>query len=124
MVGTDLSQVRLHTDARADQLTHLLQARAFTTGPEIFLRRGEYRPGSTAGQRLLAHELTHVAQQMGGAVNADGVSGLPLGAAGAGVIQRLKIGDLDTEDNTDLALLKSRVLRMTLAGINAMLAKI
>ncbi len=42
-----------------------LQARAFTTGQDIFLRQGEYQPASTEGQRLLAHELTHVVQQDG-----------------------------------------------------------
>ena len=121
VIGTDLSQVRLHTDARADQLAYLLQARAFTTGPEIFLRRGEYRPGSTAGQRLLAHELTHVAQQTGGTLSADGVSRLPLAAAGAGVIQRMKIGDFDTDVPEHLDNLKMKILEMeTLSEVSAM----
>jgi Domain of unknown function (DUF4157) len=62
VLGADFQGVRLHTDPQADRLNRMLGARAFTTGQEIFLRRGEYRPGSTAGQRLLAHELTHVAQ--------------------------------------------------------------
>ncbi len=125
VVGMDLSQVRLHTDARADQLTRLLRARAFTTGPEIFLRRGEYLPGSIAGQRLLAHELTHVAQQTGGAVNADGVSGPPLGVAPAGVIQRMKIGDHDTEDELGLGSLKKQVRKMkNLSDIEAMQSEI
>ena len=125
VVGTDLSQVRLHTDARADQLTYLLQARAFTTGPEIFLRRGEYRPGSPAGQRLLAHELTHVAQQTGGTLNADGVSRLPLAAAGAGVIQRMKIGDRDTDVPEHLDNLKMKILEMeTLSEVSAMRSNI
>jgi hypothetical protein len=104
-VGTDLSRVRLHADARADQLTRLLGARAFTTGSEIFLRRGEYRPGSAAGRRLLAHELTHVAQQAGGAVGAGPVSGI----SGTGAIQRMKIDGLDTDAEKELAELLSRI---------------
>jgi len=64
--GTDFARVRLHTDAQADWVSRVLGARAFTTGQEIFFRRGEYRPGALAGQRLLAHELTHVAQQEAG----------------------------------------------------------
>ena len=61
--GADLSHVRMHADERADQLTRMLRARAFTSGADIFFRRGEYAPGSAAGQSLLAHELTHAIQQ-------------------------------------------------------------
>jgi hypothetical protein len=65
-MGADFSGVRVHTDSTADHLTRALQARAFTTGPDIFLRQGEYNPSTRAGQALLAHELTHVVQQGGG----------------------------------------------------------
>jgi hypothetical protein len=63
--GADFSGVRVHADATADQLNHSLQAQAFTTGQNIFFRRGAYAPGSQSGQRLLTHELTHVVQQTG-----------------------------------------------------------
>ncbi len=63
--GADFSGVRIHTDANADVLNQSLQARAFTTGEDIFFRSGEYRPDVSSGQRLLAHELTHVVQQQG-----------------------------------------------------------
>jgi len=62
----DFSQVRVHTNAEADVLNRDLNARAFTTGSDIFFRSGEYRPGNTNGRELLAHELTHVVQQRGG----------------------------------------------------------
>ena len=62
----DFSGVRVHADGRADRLNRSLQARAFTTGQDIFLRQGEYRPGSSEGRRLLAHEMAHVVQQSGG----------------------------------------------------------
>ncbi len=61
--GTDFSGVKIHTDTQSDQLNQLVQAKAFTTGKDIFFRQGEYSPGSLAGQELLAHELTHVVQQ-------------------------------------------------------------
>ena len=61
--GVDLSSVRVHTDSRADSLNQVLQATAFTTGQDIFFRQGAYSPGSSSGQNLLAHELTHVIQQ-------------------------------------------------------------
>ncbi len=61
--NADFRHVRVHTDAQADQLNDSLQATAFTVGPHIFFRQGEYSPTSAAGQELLAHELTHVVQQ-------------------------------------------------------------
>ncbi|MBE2200214.1 MAG: DUF4157 domain-containing protein [Anaerolinea sp.] len=61
--AADFSGVRVHTGGQADALNQSLSARAFTTGPDIFFRQGEYNPGSRAGQELLAHELTHVVQQ-------------------------------------------------------------
>lgn len=64
--GTDFSGVRIHTDSQSDTLNRSVQARAFTTGSDIFFRSGEYQPGSSGGQELLAHELTHVVQQGGG----------------------------------------------------------
>lgn len=63
--GADFSQVKIHTDSQAHQLNQSIQARAFTTGQDIFFRRGEYQPHTRPGQTLLAHELTHVVQQQG-----------------------------------------------------------
>ena len=62
-LGADFARVRLHTDVQADQLSRALQAQAFTTGRDIFFRRGEYDADSIRGQHTLAHELTHVVQQ-------------------------------------------------------------
>lgn len=66
--GADFSGVRVHNNSNADQLNRSLNARAFTTGPDIFFKQGEYNPGNREGQALLAHELTHVVQQNGNAV--------------------------------------------------------
>ena len=62
-MGADFSGVKVHTDSQSDQLNQSIQARAFTTGQDVFFRQGEYNPGSRGGQELLAHELTHVVQQ-------------------------------------------------------------
>jgi hypothetical protein len=64
--GRDLGAVRVHSDAAAHQAAADLDARAFTVGRDIFFAPGEYRPDSVDGDRLLAHELTHVVQQDGG----------------------------------------------------------
>jgi hypothetical protein len=61
--GADFSQVRTHTDSQSDQLNRSIQAKAFTTGRDIFFRAGEYNPDSLSGKELLAHELTHTVQQ-------------------------------------------------------------
>ena len=68
--GADFSGVRIHANLEADVLNRSLEARAFTTGQDIFFRQGEYQPGSQQGKQLLAHELTHVRQQSGSQTNA------------------------------------------------------
>jgi Domain of unknown function (DUF4157)/Calpain family cysteine protease len=68
-MGADFSRVRVHTDHQADQLNRSIQAKAFTTGQDVFFRQGEYKPESSAGQKVLAHELTHVVQQQSGRVS-------------------------------------------------------
>lgn len=64
--GTDLSGVRVHTDSTADKLSRSLQANAFTTGSDIFFRKGTYQPGTSSGDHLIGHELAHVATEGGG----------------------------------------------------------
>lgn len=63
VMGHDFSDVHVHTDDRADQLSHQLGATAFTTGRDVFFRSGAYDPAGQSGRRLIAHELTHVVQQ-------------------------------------------------------------
>ena len=64
--GLDLSSVRVHTDESAAASADALNARAFTIGEHVVFGAGEFAPHSAEGQALLAHELTHVAQQQGG----------------------------------------------------------
>lgn len=61
--GRDFSNVRVHADAAADTASRALAARAFTVGGDVAFARGEYRPGTDAGRRLIAHELVHTLQQ-------------------------------------------------------------
>ncbi len=70
--GYDFSQVRVHTSPEANDLSQQLGAKAFTTGKDIYFKDGAYDPGSSGGQELLAHELTHVVQQGSGAVSGGG----------------------------------------------------
>ena len=59
----DFGKVRVHTDAHANESAQAVNALAYTAGPQIVFGAGHYRPGTTAGRQLLAHELTHVVQQ-------------------------------------------------------------
>lgn len=63
--GWDFSNVRIHADARSAVAARAVQARAFTSGPNIVFGEGEYSPGTSSGKSLIAHELTHVVQQGG-----------------------------------------------------------
>ena len=69
--GSSFDGVRVHTDSRAGSLADSLGARAFTVGSDVAFAGGEYRPGSLAGDALIAHELAHTIQQRGGTTAAD-----------------------------------------------------
>ena len=60
---TDFSHVRVHTDDRAADSARSVNALAFTVGRDVVFGAGQYMPGTSAGKRLMAHELTHVVQQ-------------------------------------------------------------
>jgi uncharacterized protein DUF4157 len=64
-LGESFADVRVHTGDSAAALARAVSARAFTVGNEVFFAPGEYRPGTSAGDELIAHELAHVAQQRG-----------------------------------------------------------
>ncbi len=61
--GEDFSWVRVHTDATAAKSAQAVNALAYTIGRDVVFGAEQYSPRSSAGQRLLAHELTHVVQQ-------------------------------------------------------------
>lgn len=61
--GHDFSQVRVHTGAAAERSAREMAALAYTFGKDIVFGHGRFAPETNEGQRLLAHELTHVVQQ-------------------------------------------------------------
>ena len=63
--GQDFGQVRLHTDSEAAKMSSSIHAKAFTHGNDIYFNRGQFSPETSEGQRLVAHELTHVVQGTG-----------------------------------------------------------
>ena len=66
--GTDFSDVKVHHDNQASEMSKALNAQAFTSGKDIYFGAGRYNPGTTSGDKLLAHELTHVVQQRSSSV--------------------------------------------------------
>jgi uncharacterized protein DUF4157 len=66
-LGRDLGEVRLHTDSTAGAAARAVGAQAFTAGRDVFFAPGRYAPDTPEGQRLLAHEVAHTAQQQDGA---------------------------------------------------------
>ncbi|TNM39696.1 DUF4157 domain-containing protein [Nocardioides albidus] len=74
-IGHDFSDVRVHTGDAADASARSVSAHAYTVGNNIVFQRGSYDPGSTQGQTLLAHELTHVVQQRTGPVDGTPAAG-------------------------------------------------
>lgn len=63
--GADFSHVRIHTGDQAAEMSRELHAHAFTLGDHIYFGSGRFAPETTAGKRLLAHELAHTIQQSG-----------------------------------------------------------
>jgi hypothetical protein len=81
--GESFQDVRVHTGGEATASAQRLGAHAYTVGNDVVFSDSHYDPSSTSGQRVLAHELTHVVQQRSGPV--DGTD------TGAGV----KVSDPD-----------------------------
>ncbi|WP_438033289.1 eCIS core domain-containing protein [Sorangium sp. So ce204] len=73
--GYDFGDVRVHVGGDAASAARAVEARAYTTGRDIVFGAGEYAPATLEGQRLLAHELTHVVQQASFASRPSGLSG-------------------------------------------------
>ncbi len=61
--------VRLQTESDEAQSMGL---KAFTRGSEVHFAPGEYRPETTAGQEIIAHEYVHVRQQALGRASGGG----------------------------------------------------
>lgn len=66
--GADFGGVRVHSGSVSTELNDRIQAKAFTTGSDIYFRDAVPDVSSSGGQELLAHELTHVVQQNGAGI--------------------------------------------------------
>jgi len=76
-LGVDISHARIHTDTAAQKAADAVHAKAFAVGQDVFFGAGKYQPGTSQGDELLLHELTHVVQ--------DAEGRIPTVAGGEGV---------------------------------------
>jgi hypothetical protein len=70
-LGHDFSRVRVHTDGEAARSARAVHARAYTVGDHVVFGAGRFAPSTSAGDWLLAHELTHTVQQRIGPVGSE-----------------------------------------------------
>jgi hypothetical protein len=68
-LGSDFSDVRVHTGDKAARSAAAVSATAYTVGSEVVFGHGSFDPASPAGMHRLAHELVHVQQQRQGPVS-------------------------------------------------------
>lgn len=61
--GRSFGDVRVFTDGDSAASARWMGADAYTVGRAIVFASGSYAPGTSAGRRLVAHELVHVVQQ-------------------------------------------------------------
>jgi hypothetical protein len=73
--GHSFDSVRVHQGDAASASAQRISAKAYTVGNDIVLGSGQPGQTSEAGQRLLAHELTHVVQQAHGPVDGTAAGG-------------------------------------------------
>ena len=62
-LGADAGRIRIHDDDDAARAASALGARAFAFGRHLVFGEGRYRPGTSAGDELIAHEVAHIEQQ-------------------------------------------------------------
>ncbi len=124
--GADFSNVRIHNNSTAVQLSDDLHAQAFTHENDIYFNSGKYDINAPGGQHLLAHELTHTIQQgkspsvslrrkpNTGLLSEPVItkSNTPTGTAIASVPE----SKIQTEEDQQVDLLKGKLQNMHLSG--------
>ncbi len=102
--NTDLSKVRVHTDSSAASISKKLNAKALTTGQDIFFGASTFNPTSLEGLQLIAHEAWHTVQQANGLVQAgiDRSQSLEVEARGKGA--EFSSGDVQAASSASMTL--------------------
>jgi len=124
--GHSFADVRVHSDDRAARSSELLNANAYTVAPNIVFGPSKYQPAVPDGQRLIAHELTHVVQQRSGPVASTPlIDGLALSDPGdpfersAQSMADITGDPADTRESEDVVRSASSPSRFTYPGNSA-----
>src|SRR6185503_11017421 len=64
---------RVHSDSAAANSANAVSASAYTVGHHVVFGQGHYRPNTSSGRELLAHELAHVVQQRHASIPSSGL---------------------------------------------------
>lgn len=118
-MGHDFESVRVHTGPEAEASARDAGAKAYAWGSHLVFNEGRYRPDSSEGRHLLAHELAHVVQHGGARPLAEATGRTPSGrnpsagsqdTAQAGAVHR-QVGDpaAATSPPTDPAVFRNRL---------------
>ncbi|MCB9676465.1 MAG: DUF4157 domain-containing protein [Alphaproteobacteria bacterium] len=79
--GRSFAGVRVHVGGRSAAAAEALNAQAVALGSHIHFGEGHFAPGTTAGDAVIAHELTHVVQAEEGRLPSTGGISDPMMAA-------------------------------------------
>ena len=82
-IGTNFSDVQVHDDREANDITQAVSAQAFTNGNDIYFAEGKYLPYTKNGMKIIAHELVHNRQQR----SASNELGLRVSSSNLSVLQ-------------------------------------
>jgi Domain of unknown function (DUF4157) len=105
--GYDFSAVRVHTEPEAAQSAKRMGALAYTLGSDLVFGPEQHAPETRSGQRLIAHELAHVAQQNAGAAK----TATPIPMASVSAAQ-----ETEADRAADAVMLGSQVMTITRTG--------
>ncbi len=86
--GHDFSSVRVYANDAAAESAASIDAQAYTVGHDVVFGAGHWSPDTTAGRRLLAHELAHVTQQSKSSTGAPSTSSEPEADVTAATVAR------------------------------------
>ena len=128
-LGGDFGGVIVHDGSEAQQSAMDVSAKAFTVGRHVVFGRGQFQTDTTAGRRLLAHELVHVMQQTGHE-QAGRPSASLVSSAASGSVQRAPldswgwVGDTALDAGLTLSMIPSPLRGPAAASVRGFAAEV
>jgi len=111
-MGGDFGDVQVHTGSDAAAAADAVNARPFTVGNEVAFNKGEYQPGTEDGNKVLAHELAHVRQQIEGTESLLSKANTEHPGTGVHVQPKLEVSSPDDPAEREAERIAEKVVRM------------